>query len=98
MTLRLLEIKDNQDNRKVFQLVTLWIEEAELEELTDQENKVEEKEALVMLKTNSTATNTKSLNNKFLLLLKRFRQQLFNNKSPKNHKHSLYKSTTKIKV
>jgi len=77
-----------ENQLRVFLRVTLLTEEVVLEELTDQESKVEEEEILVTFTTNLLEKNTKNQLNKLLLLLQ-LNKSLKNNKNPKNHKHLL---------
>ena len=77
-----------ENQLRVFLRVTLLTEEVVLEELTDQESKVEEEEILVTFTTNLLEKNTKNQLNKLLLPLQ-LNKSLKNNKNPKNHKHLL---------
>jgi hypothetical protein len=80
-----LDITDQEDQQKVFLKDILLIEEVEQVGKTDQENKEEEEETLVMLKTNFIKKNIKNQYNKVLpqqlnnLLLSKL-----NHKNPKN--------------
>jgi len=77
-----------ENQLRVFLKVTLLTEEVVLEELTDQESKVEEEEILVTFTTNLLEKNTKNQLNKLLLLLQ-LNKSLKNNKNLRNHKHLL---------
>ena len=81
-----LDTTDKEDLLKVLLKVTPLIEEVEPVDKIDLENKVEEEEMLVMLKTNSTKINIKNLHNKLLLqlLLKKNLLNKQNHKNPKN--------------
>lgn len=77
---------DKEDHSRVFNKVTFLIEEAELEETTDQESKVEDLETSVTFKMNLTETNMKKHNKESqppLQLLDKYHK---NNKNPKNPK------------
>jgi hypothetical protein len=77
-----------ENQLRVFLKVTHLTEEVVLEELTDQESKVEEEEILVTFTTNLLEKNTKNQLNKLLLLLQ-LNKFLKNNKNLRNHKHLL---------
>lgn len=84
------------DLTREFPLDIHSIEEVELEELTDQEKKVEDTEMLVMSRISSIKTNIKKLPKKYLLkLLKKYQ---LNNPNLKNHKSSLLLNIIKAKV
>ena len=85
-TLNKSDITEQADQSRESHKVIPSTEEAEPEETTDQENKVEEEETLVTSTMNSTKINTKNPLNKSLLPHQSNKSHK-NKSNPKNHKN-----------